>query len=524
MSTPKPLATLGPYWYPGDECDPEYDATPQQCNAAQPHQPSEGSQSSSHSTPAQSEGGLCGVSGVSGVSSARSASGVSAPAGYRADRVRADRRAAPCARAALAALTTAALATAFAIVLSQHFSSSRQLLSYLTQSAKLLIGKLSSVNLRGYLTLYYCGLSMGFGLMSAFLIKSIKSFFPSRVYLYNFSIFVPPKELLCSKQKFVNSINTSGIFPEDSLKFQERLIERSGLGDRTYLPLCLTTNPPKYSMELARQECEMVFTGCLDDLFKKTGLGPKDIDILIVTCSLFNPTPSIASMIINKYKMKSTIKSFNMSGMGCSAGILAIGLAKDLLKVHKNSNCLLFAHENITMNYYFGAEKSMLLPNVLFRVGGACTLLTNKPELAKKSIFRLENAVRVNTGASDSAYYSIYQKTDPKMNVGVELSRDLVAEVGKAMTKNLTILGPSVLPLSEQIKYVICLIKRKLSKQYAAEHPQYTPNFKKAFNHFCIHCGGRAVLDGVQKNLDLSDSVLHPFPSSIIFFFVCIGC
>ena len=58
--------------------------------------------------------------------------------------------------------------------------------------------------------------------------------------------------------------------------------------------------------------------------------------------------------------------------MGCSAGILAIGLAKDLLKVHKNSNCLLFAHENITMNYYFGAEKSMLLPNVLFRVGGAC--------------------------------------------------------------------------------------------------------------------------------------------------------
>ena len=143
MSTPKPLATLGPYWYPGDECDPEYDVTPQQCNAAQPHQPSEGSQSSSHSTPAQSEGGLSGVSGVSGVSSARSASGVSAPAGYRADRVRADRRAAPCARAALAALTTAALATAFAIVLSQHFSSSRQLLSYLTQSAKLLIGKLS---------------------------------------------------------------------------------------------------------------------------------------------------------------------------------------------------------------------------------------------------------------------------------------------------------------------------------------------------------------------------------------------
>jgi len=70
--------------------------------------------------------------------------------------------------------------------------------------------------------------------------------------------------------------------------------------------------------------------------------------------------------------MKSSIKSYNLAGMGCSAGVLAMDMANDMLQVHKNANCLIFAHENTTMNFYFGNQKSMILPNALFRMGGAC--------------------------------------------------------------------------------------------------------------------------------------------------------
>ena len=34
--------------------------------------------------------------------------------------------------------------------------------------------------------------------------------------------------------------------------------------------------------------------------------------------------------------------------------------------------------ENITQNWYMGNQRSMLIPNCLFRLGGAAMLLSNK--------------------------------------------------------------------------------------------------------------------------------------------------
>ena len=57
------------------------------------------------------------------------------------------------------------------------------------------------------------------------------------------------------------------------------------------------------------------------------------VDILVVNCSLFNPTPSLSAMIVNHFKMRPDIASYNLSGMGCSAGLISISLAKEMLQV-----------------------------------------------------------------------------------------------------------------------------------------------------------------------------------------------
>ena len=56
----------------------------------------------------------------------------------------------------------------------------------------------------------------------------------------------------------------------------------------------------------------------------------------------------------------------------------APGSALHCLQVYPNSNAIVVSTENITQNWYFGNERSMLIPNCLFRVGGACMLLSNK--------------------------------------------------------------------------------------------------------------------------------------------------
>lgn len=38
-------------------------------------------------------------------------------------------------------------------------------------------------------------------------------------------------------------------------------------------------------------------------------------------------------MIVHHFKMRPNVITYNLSGMGCSAGIISIGLAKELLQV-----------------------------------------------------------------------------------------------------------------------------------------------------------------------------------------------
>ncbi|XP_058104967.1 3-ketoacyl-CoA synthase 1-like [Magnolia sinica] len=327
------------------------------------------------------------------------------------------------------------------------------------------------------------------------------------VYLVDFACYKPGDERKMPVESFLEMTESNGGFEEATIDFQRRISRRSGLGDETYFPQGITSRPPNLSMKEARLEAESVMFGALDDLFQKTGVRPRDVGILIVNCSLFNPTPSLSSMIVNHYKMRSTIKSFNLGGMGCSAGLISIDLAKDLLQANPNSYAVVVSTENITLNWYFGNDRSMLLCNCIFRMGGAAVLLSNMRRDHSRSKYQLVHTVRIHKGADDSSYNCVYQKEDEKGTVGVSLARELMAVAGDALKTNITTLGPLVLPFSEQFKFLLTLVRRKFLQMKVKP---YIPDFKLAFEHFCIHAGGRAVLDELQKNLELTDWHMEP--------------
>lgn len=52
----------------------------------------------------------------------------------------------------------------------------------------------------------------------------------------------------------------------------------------------------------------------------------------------------------------------------------------------------------------------------------------------------------------------------------------------------------------------------------AAVYPKYIPSFKRAFEHFLLHTGGRGVLDELEKNLRLTEKDMVPSRSTLTRF------
>ena len=106
----------------------------------------------------------------------------------------------------------------------------------------------------------------------------------------------------------------------------------------------------------ALSDMDDVIFDTLDKLLAKTGVSPSEIDIIVASVSLFSPAPSLTARVINRYKMRKDIKAFNLSGMGCSASVVAVDVVKQLFKTYRNSSAIVVSTESIGPNWYSGKE------------------------------------------------------------------------------------------------------------------------------------------------------------------------
>ncbi|CAN6311334.1 unnamed protein product [Urochloa humidicola] len=330
---------------------------------------------------------------------------------------------------------------------------------------------------------------------------------PRTVYLIGYACFRAPSTYRTPYASFIKHVRQMSHFSERSVRFMTRLLERSGLGEETSLPQVATyLEAHKYAtLEEARKEVELVIFSAIDDLFTKASIDPTTIDIVVVNCSGFSPAPSMPDMIVNKYKMRSDIRSFHLSGMGCSAGLISVDLAKNLLQaMPQGARALVVSTETLTPNYYLGNERAMLLPYCLFRMGASAVLLSTSPAKAR---FRLKCIVRTFTAADDRSYKCIHQEEDDKGNTGANLTTDIVDVAANTLKTNITTLAPLILPVSEKLMFARSFISKKLFKRRTK---LYMPNLTTGFDHICVHAGGRAVIDGIQRSLRLSDDHVEP--------------
>lgn len=202
---------------------------------------------------------------------------------------------------------------------------------------------------------------------------------PGRTLMLDFACFKPDDSTKVTRKFYVDRAKECGYYTERSLEFMEKVLFLSGLGDETYAPPSTLCLPVDRSLKASHAEAQTVLFGVCDELFSHNTVKPKDIDILVVNCSMYSPVPSLAAMIINHYKMRKDIDVYNLGGMGCSAGLVSIDLAHKLLQGRRNSYALVVSTEVISAMFgYSGNQRSMMVGNCLFRTGSAAVLLSNR--------------------------------------------------------------------------------------------------------------------------------------------------
>uniref|UniRef100_A0A7S0YEV0 FAE domain-containing protein n=1 Tax=Polytomella parva TaxID=51329 RepID=A0A7S0YEV0_9CHLO len=223
---------------------------------------------------------------------------------------------------------------------------------------------------------------------------------------------------------------------------------KSGLGpSTTYLPESLHfkyNKVPKSDVNSSLTEGFEVMTGAVDEVMGRLNLDAKDVDILLTSNSIFCHTPSLASMLVNHYGMRSDVASYHCGGMGCSNGTIGVGLARDMLKAHPNSVCLLVFCEILSHSIYLGFDKSRIVANVIFRMGGAAAVLSNRADLIRKAKYRLEHCVRCSTAASDESFRSVKWGPDSDGFNGMYLDKSIIREAGICLEKCIRSITPKV--------------------------------------------------------------------------------
>jgi len=93
---------------------------------------------------------------------------------------------------------------------------------------------------------------------------------------------------------------------------------RTGLGDDTsVVPVIHEGDDAKLGIGAAREEFAACCFPCVEEVLRKTGIKAKEIDFVVTNSSLFNPTPSLSTTVMNHFNMGKRTKGYSLGGMGC---------------------------------------------------------------------------------------------------------------------------------------------------------------------------------------------------------------
>ncbi|KAL0221528.1 hypothetical protein RCL1_001382 [Eukaryota sp. TZLM3-RCL] len=321
-------------------------------------------------------------------------------------------------------------------------------------------------------------------------------------FLLEFATYKSSKNLV-SKSDFIDILKSSNHFSDESIEFQKKILAVSGLGDSTPLPPHMTTRPPSFSYNDTLKSALETMYSTVSDLFSKISISLSSISHVIVTSSFLVANPSLAHHVINHFGLVNAVP-LALVGAGCAEGLIAVDIAQSFLQ-SKRGRVLIVSVQPCSVTY-LGNQRSMLIPNCLFRLGCSAVLVSNLKRDASLAKFDLIKLYRNQKhGISMKA---LELKEDEDQNFGFFLSFDLLEHYMAVIKQNLKSIAPFVFSTRELVTYVLQFLKYLINPHFTTL-PSW-PSFSQGATHFCLHPGGRGVLNYLEKSLDLTPEQCEP--------------
>ena len=217
---------------------------------------------------------------------------------------------------------------------------------------------------------------------------------------------------------------------------------------------------------------KLLSTEAAEKLLHNNNIEPSSIErIITISCTGFY-APGFDYFLIDKLKIPSDVKRTHIGFMGCAAALIGFNSALEALKtLSDNKNILLVSTEICSIHFQTETTKDNILANLIFGDGTAAALFSK--DHGQGGLQLIKTASYIFNGSSEMMGWEI-GNFGFEMILSQELPKIILEQAMPQLKKILKGFGVSV----EEIRY------------------------------WALHPGGRAILDSMQKGLNLSDDHL----------------
>jgi alkylresorcinol/alkylpyrone synthase len=250
--------------------------------------------------------------------------------------------------------------------------------------------------------------------------------------------------------------------------FAEMIFERCGVERRHFelTPDTLGTTLQERTVQTEDQLLRLAIEA-IDEL----GVDPEQIGTVVTATYYSLGGPTLAHKLLAHYGMDPSTDKYHVVGVGCASAVPLFKIASQSMRDHPGKHALVVAAESITGFLTAAGEDDEQVKTIgssLFGDGCAAAVLTNGASTDGPSIVAARQ----------------HQIADTLGTVHFRLDgADSFMQIGRELPK---------------------LARRQL-RQLVDEFLAADGLDADAIDHWIVHPGGRGIIDGVQKGLDLSD-------------------